>query len=188
MYGFCRIIDLGILHFYFWSKNYSSKVYTYLEKVVVLVTLSTAKLSLLFLDFSTIFNRFYKFQPIHSKGERIFLRQALWNFSKHHRPVPSVHKTPWKTMGLCNVVQGGKGGTAGRIPARPAAGVTGKVAREGLRVAGTRLGGLLTAEGRPAIGCGGRRRWRPLEETPRRAGGSGRTTSEHGGFCGARGR
>jgi hypothetical protein len=31
-----------------------------LEKVVVLVTLSTTKLGLLFLDFSMIFNRFYK--------------------------------------------------------------------------------------------------------------------------------
>jgi hypothetical protein len=54
MYGLCRITDLGILLFNFSSKNYSSKVYTYLEKVVVLVTQSTAKLSLQFLDFSTI--------------------------------------------------------------------------------------------------------------------------------------
>jgi hypothetical protein len=38
----------------FSNKNYNSKAYTYLEKVVVLVTLSTTKLSLLFLDFSTI--------------------------------------------------------------------------------------------------------------------------------------
>jgi hypothetical protein len=49
-----RITDLGILHFYFSSKNCSSKVYTNLKKVVDLVTLSTAKLSLLFLDFSMI--------------------------------------------------------------------------------------------------------------------------------------
>jgi hypothetical protein len=49
--GFYRITDLGILHFYFSSKNYSSKVYTYLEKAVVLVTLSTTKLGLLFLNF-----------------------------------------------------------------------------------------------------------------------------------------
>jgi hypothetical protein len=50
----CRFftnIDLGILHFYFSCKNCSSKVYTSLEKVVVLVTLSTTKLGLLFLDF-----------------------------------------------------------------------------------------------------------------------------------------
>jgi hypothetical protein len=54
MCEFCRITDLGILLFNFSSKNYSSKVYTYLKKVVVLVTQSTKKLGLLFLDFSTI--------------------------------------------------------------------------------------------------------------------------------------
>jgi hypothetical protein len=54
--GFCRITDLSILLFNFSSKNYSSKVYTYLEKVVVPVTLSTEKLSLLFLDVYTILN------------------------------------------------------------------------------------------------------------------------------------
>jgi hypothetical protein len=80
MYGFCRITDLGILHFYFSSKDCISEVYTYLEKVVVLVTLSTANLSLLFLDFSTILNRFYKFQPIHSKGVRIFIHLGPWKF------------------------------------------------------------------------------------------------------------
>jgi hypothetical protein len=42
--GFCRNTDLGILLFNFLSKNYSSKVYTYWEKVVVLVTLSTKKI------------------------------------------------------------------------------------------------------------------------------------------------
>jgi hypothetical protein len=69
---FYRITDLGILHFYFSSKNCSSKVHTYLDKVVVLVILSTAKLSLLFLDFSMIFNRFYKVQPTHEKGIESF--------------------------------------------------------------------------------------------------------------------
>jgi hypothetical protein len=54
MYGFCRITDLGILHLYFSSKTCRSKVYTYVEKVVVVATLSTAKLSLLFLDISMI--------------------------------------------------------------------------------------------------------------------------------------
>jgi hypothetical protein len=43
MYRFCRNIDLGILHFYFSSKNCSSKVYTSLEKVVDFVTLGTTK-------------------------------------------------------------------------------------------------------------------------------------------------
>jgi hypothetical protein len=49
--GFCRNTNLSILLFYFSSKNYNSKVYTYLEKVVVLVTLRTSKLILIFLDF-----------------------------------------------------------------------------------------------------------------------------------------
>jgi hypothetical protein len=72
--GFCRNINLGILLFNFSSKNYSSKVYTYLEKVVDLVILSTAKLGLLFLDCSTILNRFYKFQPKPSKrGESFYV-------------------------------------------------------------------------------------------------------------------
>jgi hypothetical protein len=62
MCRFCRITDLGILPFYFSSKNCSSKVYTSLEKVVVIVTLSTAKLGLQFLDFSVIFYGFYKVQ------------------------------------------------------------------------------------------------------------------------------
>jgi hypothetical protein len=67
--GFCRITDLGILLF-----NFSCKNYSYLEEVVDLITLSTTKFGLLFLDISMILNRFYKFQPIHSKRGRIFLR------------------------------------------------------------------------------------------------------------------
>jgi hypothetical protein len=59
---FCRITDLGILHFYFSSKNCSSKVYTSLEKVVGLVSLRTTKLGLQFLDFSVICYGFYKVQ------------------------------------------------------------------------------------------------------------------------------
>jgi hypothetical protein len=65
---FYRITDLGISRSYFSSKNYNSKVYTALEKVVALGTQSTTKLALLFLDFSKILNRFYKFQPTHEKG------------------------------------------------------------------------------------------------------------------------
>jgi hypothetical protein len=65
---FCRNIDLGILHFYFSSKSCSSKVYTTLEKVVFLVTLSTEKLSLQFLDFSVILYGFYKVQLKYTKG------------------------------------------------------------------------------------------------------------------------
>jgi hypothetical protein len=62
MCRFCRNIDLGILHFYFSSKNCSSKVYTSLEKVVVLVSLSTIKLGLQIFDFSVICYGFYKVQ------------------------------------------------------------------------------------------------------------------------------
>jgi hypothetical protein len=80
MCGFCRITDLGILLFNFSSKNHSSKVYTYLEKVVVLVTLSTTKFGLPFLDFPTILNRFYKFQPTHEEGFRIFMHAGPWKF------------------------------------------------------------------------------------------------------------
>jgi hypothetical protein len=68
MYIFCINIDLGILHFYFSSKNCSSKVYTSLEKVVVLVTLSATKLGLQFLDFSVICYGFYKVQLKTLKG------------------------------------------------------------------------------------------------------------------------
>jgi hypothetical protein len=62
-------MDLGILHFYFSSENCSSKVYTSLEKVVVLVTLSTTKFGLQFLDFSVILYRFYKVQHFGSRSE-----------------------------------------------------------------------------------------------------------------------
>jgi hypothetical protein len=72
MCRFCRNIDLGILHFYFSSKNCSSKLYTYLEKVVVLVTLSTEKFGLQFLDFSVICYGFYKFQLKHTKSKESF--------------------------------------------------------------------------------------------------------------------
>jgi hypothetical protein len=67
--SFYRITDLGILQFYFSNKSYSSKAYTSLEKVVVLGTQSTKKLSLQFLDFSMIFNQFYKFQLKHIRGK-----------------------------------------------------------------------------------------------------------------------
>jgi hypothetical protein len=65
---FCRNIDLRILNLYFSRKNSSSKVYTSLEKVVVLVTLSTTKLGLKFVDFSVICYGFYKFQLKHTRG------------------------------------------------------------------------------------------------------------------------
>jgi hypothetical protein len=80
MYGFCRITDLGISYFNFSSKNCSSKVYTCLEKVVVLVTQSTAKLSLQFFDFSVILYDFSKLQVKHTKGEDTFCECPLENF------------------------------------------------------------------------------------------------------------
>jgi hypothetical protein len=80
MHIFCRNIDLGMLDFYFSSKNCSSKVDTSLEKVVVLVTLSTAKLSLQFLDFSVVLYGFYKIQSRHTKGEDSFCNPTLRTF------------------------------------------------------------------------------------------------------------
>jgi hypothetical protein len=80
MYGFCRNIDLGILLFNFSSKNYSSKAYTYVKKVVVFVTQSTTKLSLLFFDFSTILYRFYKILLKLTKGVESICTQAPGTF------------------------------------------------------------------------------------------------------------
>jgi hypothetical protein len=74
MCRFCRNIDQEILHFYFSSKNCSSKVYTSLKKVVVLVTLGAKKLGLQFLDFSAICYGFYKFQPKHTKSKKSFCK------------------------------------------------------------------------------------------------------------------
>jgi hypothetical protein len=70
MCGFCRNTDLGILLLNFAIKNYSSKEFTFLEEVVVLVTQSTAKLGLPFLYFSVICYGFYKLQLKHIKGVR----------------------------------------------------------------------------------------------------------------------
>jgi hypothetical protein len=100
MYGFCRNIDLGILLFNFSSKTYRSNVYTYLEKVVVLVTQSTTKLSLPFLDFSTILYRFYKFQLTQKGGVESLCTQAPGSFKYSQlypsllRPDPRVPNSP----------------------------------------------------------------------------------------------
>jgi hypothetical protein len=100
MCGFCRITDLGILLSNFSNKNYSSKVYTYLKKVVVLVTQKTTKLSLPFFDFSTILYRFYKFQPTHKEGVESLCTQAPGTFKSSQlypsllRPDPRVPKSP----------------------------------------------------------------------------------------------
>jgi hypothetical protein len=81
MYGFCRITDLGISHFNFSSKTYSSKVYTCFEKVLVLVTHSTTKLGLQFLDFFCNFKRFFKVTAkTHKRGEIHFANRPLESF------------------------------------------------------------------------------------------------------------
>jgi hypothetical protein len=87
--GFYRIIDLGLLHFYFSSKNYSSKTHTPLEKVIVSVTLGITKLGFLFLYFSTIFNRFYKLQPFHPKRIESLCKQVPGKL-KLFTTIPSI--------------------------------------------------------------------------------------------------
>jgi hypothetical protein len=68
MCRFCRNTDLGILHFNFSSKKQNSNVYTYFVKVVVLITETTEKLVLQFLDFSVILYGFYKVQHFGSRS------------------------------------------------------------------------------------------------------------------------
>jgi hypothetical protein len=188
MCGFCRITDLGILHFNFSSKNCSSKLYTCLEKVVVLVTLSTAKSSLLFLDFSTMLYDFSKLQVKHTKEEGTFCEWPLENFKKiTDRPLVCT-KLPGTIWGFVMWSKEARGSAAGWIPARLAAGVAEKVAREGLGIVGIRLRGLLTVERQPTVGCGGRRWQRPLGALLQRACSSAWPTSGCGSFAGARGR
>jgi hypothetical protein len=79
MCGFCRITDLGILLFNFSSKNHSSKVYTYLEEVVVLVT-HHHKVVFSIFGFFYDFISIFKFQPTHIEGVRIFMHAGPWNF------------------------------------------------------------------------------------------------------------
>jgi hypothetical protein len=71
--------------FLFFKQNYNSNVYTHLEKVVVLVTVSTAKLGLLFLDFSTILQGA---GLIHKTGNNLFALRTL-------ELLKSSHKSPW---------------------------------------------------------------------------------------------
>jgi hypothetical protein len=80
LYGFCRNIDLGVLLFNLSSKNYSSKVYTYFGKVVVLVTHNTTKLGLQFFYFSTILSRIYKILLKLTKGVESICTQAPGTF------------------------------------------------------------------------------------------------------------
>jgi hypothetical protein len=135
MYGFCRITDLGISHFNFSSKTYSSKLYTCFEKVLVLVTHSTTKLGLQFLDFFfVILNDFSKSQLKHTKGVRFISRTDPWKVLGVHSYAPGSQLHPWKEVRVTNVVQGQGGGTAGRIPANSPAALAGEVAGGGLGV------------------------------------------------------
>jgi hypothetical protein len=109
MYGFCRITDLGKSHFNFSSKNCSSKVYTCFAKVVVLVTQSTAKLGLQFLDFSTILYRIYKLQLKTLKGVRFISRTDPCKVLGVHSYALGLHKTPQKEVRPCNAALGSLG-------------------------------------------------------------------------------
>jgi hypothetical protein len=64
---------IKVNQFQFFKQKYSSKVYTCFAKVVGLVTQSTTKSGLQFLDFSTILYKFCKLLLKHSKGEEFFL-------------------------------------------------------------------------------------------------------------------
>jgi hypothetical protein len=78
--------------FYFSCKNKSSKVYTSFAEIVVLVTQSTAKLGLQFLDFSTNWYWIYKSLDSRAKLGRIFLCLGPWNFW-NFKNIP-LHLTP----------------------------------------------------------------------------------------------
>jgi hypothetical protein len=84
MYRFCRITDLVIFHFNFWSKNCISKVYTCFEKVVVLVTQSTTKWSLHFFGFFYDFILNLQVSAQTQKGVKIhFAKGPLELFEPH---------------------------------------------------------------------------------------------------------
>jgi hypothetical protein len=83
MQWFCRITYLGILFFNFSSKNYRSKVYTYLEKLVILVTLSTEKLSLLFWIFLRFVMDLTRSSWNTTRVKNHFARRPLERFELH---------------------------------------------------------------------------------------------------------
>jgi hypothetical protein len=167
MYGFCRITDLGISHFNFSSKNCSSKVYTCFGKVVVLVTLRTTKLVLQFLNFSVILYDFSKLQVKHTKEEDTFCEWPPGKFQKITDMPLVCTKPPGTIWGFAMWSKGARGGAAGRIPARLAAGLAGEVARmkEGFTLA--RLVTGVWAETLPASSHGGAgRRWPRAAQMP----------------------
>jgi hypothetical protein len=106
MYGFCKKHRSRDFTFQFFKKNQSSKVYTCFEKVVALVTQSTTKLSLQFLDFSVIFYDFSKLQLKHTKGVRFISRTDPWKVLGVHSHAPGSQLDPLERIQSSNVVQG----------------------------------------------------------------------------------
>jgi hypothetical protein len=131
MCRFCIITDLGILYFYFSSKNCSSKVYTSLGKVVVLVSLSTTKLSLQFSDFSVMLYDFSKSQLKHTKEGESF-HECPPGKIRRFTTMPSLcAQTPEKKT--CEEIESLAlvGSGPHRNPARPAAEQVGEVRDNG---------------------------------------------------------
>jgi hypothetical protein len=181
MCGFVFTTDLGKLVFYFSCKIWSSKVYTCFVEVAVLVTQSTEKLVLQFLDFSTILYAFYKMLPKHTRGKDSFREKApgkIWMLTD----MPFVcAKGPGITWVLAMWPLGQGGGAAGRNPATSPTVLVGEAAGEGLGFTRARFGCLLAAESRPLATFGGAGRRVPLGLRFRRTGGSARPTSRGGG-------
>jgi hypothetical protein len=94
IYGFGSTTDLEKRDSYFSCKNWSPKVCTSFVKVVVLVTQSTAKLVLQFVDFLMILYGFYKTSTKRWKLKNLFLFWPLESFKFHTNTLPSSRKTP----------------------------------------------------------------------------------------------
>jgi hypothetical protein len=162
MYGFCRITDLGISHFNFSSKNYSSKVYTCFGKVVVL-SHRAQKIEFAFFNFSVILYRTYKLLLKHNKGEETFCECPPGKFQKiTDRPFVCT-KLPGTTWGFAMWSKGLEGGAARSNSGDLASELSRGVVGEDLGFTRARLGCLLAA-GRWPEGMDGGDRWRrPLE-------------------------
>jgi hypothetical protein len=145
-------------------------------------------LSLQFLEFSTIYRHFTSCSQNTQRGEDSICEGHPGTFQKITDRSLVCTKLSGTIWGFAMWSKGLEGGVARRIPVRPAVGVAGKLAREGLGVVGIRLGGLHTVERRLTVGCGGRRRRRPLRALLRRACSLAWPTSGRGSFAGARGR
>jgi hypothetical protein len=112
-------------------------------------------LSLHFFDFSVILYRIYKLLLRHNKGEETFCEWPPGKFQKiTDRPLVCT-KLLGTTRGFAMWSKGARGGAACRIPARPAAGLAGEVAKmeEGFTLA--RLVTEVWAKTSPANSRGG---------------------------------